>query len=123
MRTGKGNQTHTSSHTQIPRPTGPPINPPLIEIFPGKKPPRGGRIDERQIPIQDPAPTARYRARGLDTRHVVEEGGPFFADEGRGAGQCRGRVEGQHVDALDVFDEAAEIGDVVGFVFEKLGMK
>ena len=27
------------------------------------------------------------------------------------------------MDALDVFEEAAEVGDVVGFVFEKLGMK
>lgn len=77
---------HTSAPNQIPSPCRAPIDPARIELPLRKEPPRGARVHEREVRVQDPFPAALDcggGARGGGGGGKV--GGPFFGDEARGA--------------------------------------
>ena len=109
-----------SSKRQIPQPRRPAIQPRPIKILLREELPTPPRINARQVPVQNTPPAAGDGGRGV-RRRVVEVGLPFFGYELGFSGQGRGGVEGDHVDALDVFRVGAEVGGVVDFVFEELG--
>ena len=104
--------------SQIPRPRRPTIQPDALEILLSEEVPTLLRIYAPYIPHQDALPLAD--GGGRVGRRAVEVGVPFFGYEAGFARQGRGGVEGEHVDALDVFRVGAEVGGVVHFVFEEL---
>lgn len=101
----KQRQKHTSRPSQIPRPTGPAINPTRIEILPCEEIPALARIDEGEVGVEDPFPAALDGGSRVQGRRVgrVEEEGPFLGYEGGGAREGGVGEEREHVDSvLDV---------------------
>lgn len=98
----KQKQKHTSRPSQIPRPTGPAINPTRIEILPREELPALARIDEGEIGVEDPFPAALDGGSGVWGRRVgrVEDAGPFLGYEGGGAREGGVGEHGEHVDSV-----------------------
>ena len=109
----------SSCKRQVPSPRRASIQPRAIKVLLCEKIPTLPRINAREIPVQDASPATGDGRCGVG-RRAVEVRVPFFGYEAGFSGQGRGGVEGEHVDALNVFWVATEVGDVVDFVFEEL---
>lgn len=97
--------SQASAQRQIPRQRSSIIQILRIEVGSAEPVIRRFRIDERQITVQDPAPTTS----NLVDAAVVEIRRPLLPDEVLVARVARGRVDGDHVDAFDVLGVGAEI--------------
>lgn len=85
-----------------------------MKILSGEELPSLRRVDGSKIAVEDAAPAA---IDGVGAASV-EEGGPLLAHEVVAAREPRAREQGEHVDALHVFDRLPEVRRVVALVLE-----
>lgn len=106
---------HTSSQSQIPSLTSTWIQPTIIKSRLCEKQPTTLRLKRCNVRIQDSLPSV------VDVAGPVREiGVPFFFGELCGTVVRRGRCQGEHVNALNIFRFVAKVGSVVYFVFKQL---
>ena len=119
---GKGRKSTGTSQPgrkrQIPRQTRPVVQILRIKLLPREPIPHADGIDEREVGIQHAPPPARYPVDGIDARRA-EIRIPLLRHKAGGADVGGRRVDGQHVDALNVVVRGAEVGRVVDFILEQ----
>ena len=107
--------TQPGREGHIPRQTRPTIQILRLKTWTTEKVPRGLRINEGQIAVQNASPAA---LDGVDST-VIEIARPFLLNEILAAGVAAQGEDGEHMDTLDEFGVEAEIGCVVDFVLEE----